>query len=122
MAERKPLADDPIAMAIRYQSSLSRFWFPIRGHPEWWREYDPWEIGRQLDRGGWAVLNNSLFVKETAQPPLVSDPDNYEFFRAVVQREDGIIDIDPHTLDALRRYVLDNDGRALRAPPVAEAS
>jgi hypothetical protein len=118
MAGRDLFADDAAAMAVRYQIANARC-RPIEG-----RQGCPGaQIERALTRGaGTAVFYNSLLIKRGSVPPLVSDPDNYDFFRAVIQQEDGILDIDPALLDALRRYVLDADSSLIVRFPYAPAT
>lgn len=68
------------------------------------------ELETALVRGkGRAVFFGSVVVKIWMLPSIVADPDNNDFFRAVVREEDGVVDIDPAHLHALRRYVLDGD-------------
>lgn len=68
------------------------------------------EVETTLIRGkGRAVFFGSVLVKIWMVPSIVADPDYEEFFRAVVREEDGIFEIAPDHLHALRRYVLDGD-------------
>lgn len=105
--------DDAVAMTVRYQIADARF-RPIEGR----QGYTATEIDSALTMSdGSALFFNSLFVKRGMSPPLVADFENDEFFRAVVLREDDVLDIDPALLDALRRYVLDGDDGLFSAFP-----
>ncbi|HZK90725.1 MAG TPA: hypothetical protein VFC56_11305 [Stellaceae bacterium] len=75
------------------------------------------ELETALIRGkGRAIFFGSVLVKIWMVPSIVADPDNSDFFRAVVREEDGAYDMDPEHLYALRRYVLAGDlGMLLRA-------
>jgi hypothetical protein len=101
--------NDAATMTVRYQMATSRY-RRIEGR----EPHTVGDIQRRLDRArGKTVLYNSLLVNERETPPLVSDPDNYDFFRAVVQQKDGVLDIEPDKLEALRRYVLDGNASLL---------
>jgi hypothetical protein len=60
-----------------------------------------------LQGKGDALFHDSLHVKAGASPPIVADASDDEFFRAVIKKEDGLLDMEPERLGAVRQYVLE---------------
>jgi hypothetical protein len=112
-------ADPAVAIAMRYLVACARL-----GLAKDRATYNAQQVEAQLDRGdGTATLRGSLVVRRGVSQPLLADHENEAFFRTVVQREDGLLDMEPEQLLALRRYVLESEGGDFfRLFPVGETA
>lgn len=94
---------DAVAMLLRYEIAKARCYRD--GAP---RRLSAAEFeGGILQGKGDALFHDSLHVRAGLSPPIVADAGDDEFFRAVIRKEDGVLDIDPERLGAVRRYVLE---------------
>jgi hypothetical protein len=68
---------------------------------------------------GHQLLTGGLSVDRTVRPPLTADDQDPDFFAAVVEGNNGAIDLNPEDLEQTRRFVLYDQGSL--PPPFGRA-
>ena len=59
---------------------------------------------------GYQLLTGGVSVDRTASPPITADDQDPDFFTAVVEGNNGAIDLNPDDLEQTRRFVLYDQG------------